>query len=88
MNNNLVLCVVLALVVMLMLSQNTQENFSESGLNMSDRYCNNLVDGYYNPQDQNPQNRMFYRKRICSPLRRMAIDGATGNYYTNHGKFY
>jgi hypothetical protein len=87
--NNLTLVILAGLILLLVLMNGTNvEKFSQSGLNMDDRYCNNLVDGYFRPGDDDPENRLMYRQRICSPLRRAQIDGETGNYFTHYGKFY
>ena len=63
-----------------------KEKFTDSGLNMSDRRCMEMV-GYYKPYDNNPENRVNYENRICSPLRKKIIDEQTGNYFNSYGGY-
>jgi len=63
-----------------------QEGFSKSGLNMSDQYCDKLVHSYLDPTNDNKADQLINYIRVCSPLRKHAIDPSTGNVYTNYGK--
>lgn len=78
---------VTAIAVYLILQNNRQEGFSSSGMNMSNRYCGFLTDGFYRPRVTNPVKRRNYRRRLCSPLRRNVVDHGTGNYYMI-GQYY
>lgn len=81
---NLPMCLLVALVALLFLYASVKENFSVSGMTISDDYCAKISDVYYNPsgglgcQDSN-------RARICGRQRREGIDPRTGNYYVENG---
>lgn len=62
------------------------EGFSKSGLNMSDKRCDEML-AHYHPNDLDPIKRNDYYNRICSRARRGMIDEATGNYFTAEGAY-
>lgn len=78
--------VAILLFFVLYYSMSKRENFSKSGLSISDRKCLELADVYYRPTDNNPVNRNLYRREICSPQRRESVNFPTGNYFTEHGE--
>jgi hypothetical protein len=78
--------VAILLFFVLYYSVQKHENFSKSGMSISDRKCMELADVYYKPTDNNPKNRNQYRREICSPLRRKTVNFPTGNYFTEHGE--
>ena len=82
---NLPVLILLAFVALMFLCMPKNEQFSTSGLNMSDRYCQKMADVYYKPKDNNVDCRHNYRKRICGKQRRHTIDTKTGNYFMDHG---
>ena len=85
MQNNIILLLFVIVVVYLATRRET-EGFSTSGLNMSDEYCNKLVSGYHDPQNDNELDKLVNNLRICSPLRKYAIDPQTGNSFTYYNK--
>lgn len=78
--------VIIALVVVLYLVFSRKEQFSASGLAISDKYCTQMADVYYRPKVYNPTCRDNYRKKICGPQRRKMINYNTGNYFTLNGE--
>lgn len=56
------------------------EFFSKSGLPISDDYCNQISDIYY--QGTDPE----YRQKICGEYRKHNVYPYMGNYYTVNGK--
>lgn len=61
-----------------------KENFSRSGLSISDDYCHRLSSIY---QDSNIQDPNF-TKKLCDYDRRTNIYPTTGNYYSYYGSLY
>ena len=82
---NLPICILIVVLVLVGFVLMTRENFSTSGLAISNDYCNKLVDVYYDPTDADAKRRADYRERICGMQRRNTIDMETGNYYTQNG---
>lgn len=82
---NLPLCILIVALIFIGFVLATKEHFSSSGLTLSNDYCNNLADVYYNPTDVNEERRRLYRERICGSQRRNTIDMTTGNYFTQDG---
>ena len=80
----IIVAVILFLVLYFFMSR--RENFSQSGLAISDPQCLQLADIYYKPSDRNPDNRNDYRRRICGKERRNMVDFPTGNYFTEGGE--
>jgi len=80
--------IIVAILLFFVLYYSTlkRENFSKSGMSISDPKCMELADVYYKPQDNNPTNRSLYRKEICGPQRRKTVNFPTGNYFTEHGE--
>jgi hypothetical protein len=85
MNKIIILLLLVALFIILTM-ENKTENFSNSGLNMSDRRCMEMV-SYYMPHVTDLRKRAQYVARICSPLRKQIIDEDTGNYFNSYGGF-
>ena len=82
---NLPICVLIALLVVLGLVMTLRENFSTSGMTISDDYCAKLADVYFDPKNANQEYRNMYDKKICGDIRRKTIDPRTGNYFTENG---
>ena len=82
---NLPLCILIIVLIFVGFGLAFRENFSSSGLTISNDYCNNLADVYYRPTDTNETNRLRYREQICGQQRRHTIDRETGNYFTEGG---
>ncbi|QKF93678.1 hypothetical protein QKU48_gp0220 [Fadolivirus algeromassiliense] len=82
---NLPICLLITIVAVLFLFMAVRENFSVSGMTISDDYCTKIADVYYKPKDNNGECRSNYRARICGRQRREGIDPRTGNYYTENG---
>lgn len=61
------------------------EKFSQSGLSISDRYCDRLVDVYLDPTNNDPEARADYRRRVCGKQRRQTVEARTGNYFFDNG---
>ena len=79
--------IIVAIILFFALYYSTkQEHFSKSGMSISDLKCMELADVYYRPQDNDPIRRNIYRRKICSPLRRVTVDFPTGNYFTEDGE--
>lgn len=70
----LIIGVMIVLVMYLLF--NKRENFSKSGLAMSDEDCDKLA-YVYTDND---------KKLICDKNRRKTIDKTTGNYYSIYGE--
>lgn len=86
MDNTTLLIIGLIVLYGLSLCQSNKEPFSNSGLNMSDRRCVEMA-GWYNPEDNNHENRAQYVKRLCFPDRKHIIDEGTGNYFNAYGSY-
>jgi len=82
---NIPLLILLGIIVLMIMCMSDKEKFSQSGLAISDRYCQKLADVYYNPKTTDVNSRFNYRKRICGKQRRNTIDNRMGNYYTDYG---
>ena len=82
---NLPLCLMIMLLVVLGLLLTVKENFSASGLAISDEYCDKLAQVYLDPSNKDPAFRAEYEQRLCGNVRRRTIDHKTGNYYTVNG---
>lgn len=70
----LIIGVVVVLVLFLLF--NNRENFSKSGLAMTDEDCDKLA-YVYTDND---------KKLICDKSRRKTLDHSTGNYYSVYGE--
>ena len=78
---------ILAATLCCLLCQNYKlEGFSKSGLNMSDKRCDEMIT-HHHPNDLDPSRRDDYYNRICSHARREVIDEGTGNYFTAKGSY-
>ncbi len=85
-NFPIVAAVALFVFLYLFLSMGSNnENFSTSGLAVSDKYCTQLADVYYQPRISDIDMRNDFRKRICGKVRRETVDFPVGNYYTRNG---
>ncbi|AYV82368.1 MAG: hypothetical protein Homavirus38_2 [Homavirus sp.] len=83
----IILILILLLIIALVILYNpANEQFSTSGLAISDADCQKLVDVYYRPNDHSPVCRDDYTRRICGYQRRNTVDPQTGNYYTSYGQ--
>ena len=82
---NLPICVLIVLLVILGLAMTFKENFSTSGMTISDDYCTKLADVYFDPQNTNQEYRNKYNEKICGNARRNTIYPRTGNYFTENG---
>lgn len=81
---NWVLILIIVLVFAIFIAPK-QETFSDSGLAISNRYCQKLTDVYYKPRVNKQKCRFNYRRRICGQQRRNTIDPRTGNYVMDYG---
>ena len=84
--SGLSILVTLALLVIIYFIVTNNEGFSSSGLAVSDKYCDQLANIYYRPDDKNSDCRGDYRERICGNKRRNTIDYDVSNYYTVGGQ--
>jgi len=84
--NILLIFVAVTIFMFFIFHQNKSENFSVSGLSISDDECHKLSSIYYKPCMNDPDCRLNGTKRICGRCRRNLIDYRTGNYYTNNGE--
>lgn len=82
---NLPLCILIIVLVFIGCMLAVRENFSSSGLNISDDYCNRIADVYYDPKNVNAEQREMYKQMICGKQRRNTITRETGNYFTQNG---
>jgi hypothetical protein len=82
---NLPLCILIVVLVVIGFMLVVRENFSNSGLNISDDYCNKMADVYYDPRNVNSEQRQKYKQMICGKQRRNTIAMKTGNYFTQNG---
>lgn len=82
---NLPICILIVLLIALGLMLTVRENFSTSGMTISDDYCTKLADIYFDPQNTNAAYRNYYGEQICGDVRRNTIDPRTGNYYAENG---
>ena len=82
---NLPIIIGIAVIILLVVMFSWRENFSTSGLAISDRYCTKLADVYHRPMLQDQEARDDYKNRICGRERRCTIDEQTGNYFTQNG---
>jgi len=80
--NNLTILIIVGLVLLFFLFSSQKENFSASGLAISDQYCTKLAHTYYRPRVNNPFCRDVHLDRICGRRRRDKVNYDTGNYYT------
>jgi len=85
-SENLPIIAIVVLFLVLYFVIYRRENFSTSGLAISDPYCTQLADVYYNPNVTDPKCRENYLRRICGKRRRNTIDFRTGNYFTENGQ--
>lgn len=85
--NNIPIILIIAIILFVFLFMSKQENFSSSGLNMSNRYCQKLADIYHRPHvtEGNEAAKHDFRERICGLKRRSTIDNITGNYFMYNG---
>jgi len=81
-SRNFPILAAVALFVVLYLLMTRRENFSSSGLAVSDAYCEQLADVYAYPRITDIDRRHDFRRRICGPVRRNTVDYRTGNYLT------
>lgn len=77
---------ILVVILFIKLMNDRHEQFSDSGLNMSDRRCMEMV-AHHKPYITDPRMRQQYAARICSHLRRHVVDEGTGNYFNTHGGY-
>lgn len=82
---NLPIIIGIAVIILLVVTFSWRENFSTSGLAISDRYCAKLAQVYHKPMLQDEEARADYENRICGKERRCTIDNQTGNYFTQNG---
>lgn len=84
MENWIIVIFTILLTVSILFSNSNlkQENFSTSGLSVSDRYCNKLVSVYYRPT---PTNTSMYADPVCGAQRRNTVEFHAGNYETVNG---
>ena len=68
--SNIHILAVVALFIISYLIISRKEQFSTNGLAISDKYCTQLADVYYQPSVHNQTCRDSYRKKICGPPRR------------------
>jgi len=80
-----VLIIVLVIFIVVALISSKKELFSDSGLAISDRYCQKLTDVYYQPNINCPECRAEYTKNICGHKRRHTITDRNGNYFYDYG---
>lgn len=83
MQNLLLLFLIIMIVVILFSTKN--EKFSDSGLAISDRYCQKLADVYYEPQVDCPECRSKFTENICGHKRRNTVTDRNGNYFFDYG---
>jgi hypothetical protein len=77
--------ILVVLLIALYFLLRTPETFSQSGLNMSDRYCTRLVDTYRHPTVTDAEERLRYHNEVCGKSRRNTVTDTTGNYFTHYG---
>ena len=82
---NLLLLILISLLLILIFCNGQKENFSTSGLAISDQDCDKLASVYYNPRISDPECRQNAHQRICGRQRRSTVDTATGNYFYDNG---
>ena len=82
---NLPLCILIALFIAIGLMMTLRENFSTSGLTISDDYCSKLTNIYLDPHNNDQQYRHAFSEKVCGNKRRHMIYPKTGNYYTENG---
>jgi hypothetical protein len=82
---NLPICILIALFIVLGLMLTLRENFSNSGMTISDDYCTKLATVYFDPENTNQEYRNVYGNKICGNIRRGEIYPRTGNYFTDDG---
>ena len=82
---NLPICVLIVLLIVFGLMLTLRENFSTSGMTISDDYCGKLASVYFDPRNTNQEYRNLYEGKICGNVRRKTIDPRTGNYFTENG---
>ena len=73
------ICMLIIILLLLYYRQlNYLENFSSSGLALSNQDCNQLAYIYNRPYILNQQEQELYRKKICDNMRRENIYYETG----------
>lgn len=83
MQNLLLLVFIIAIVLIFFATK--KESFSDSGLAISDRYCQKLADVYYKPENDCPNCRNTYTENICGHKRRHTVTERNGNYFYDYG---
>ncbi len=83
--NNVPMFVLVVLLVLMYLCAPRAESFSDSGLAISDRYCEMLANAYYRPEIDDATCRSDYVRKVCGYDRRNTIEDRRGNYYTEGG---
>lgn len=72
------LTIILIICLIIVFVMNTREHFSDSGLNMSNRYCNRIANVYRHPNFSANK----FVPMICDIKRRHEIKSFGGNYHT------
>ena len=84
MKNNTIIILLVIVVIIMYFFYPSREQFSDSGLNMSDAYCEKLGAVYYKPRCQHDETTCM--NKICGAKRRFSINHDTGNYFTEGGQ--
>jgi|LakMenEpi03Aug12_release.lakeMendotaPanAssembly.Ray.scaffolds.fasta_scaffold242467_3 hypothetical protein len=80
----MIVYLIVLLLIIIGLFLTTRENFSSSGLTISNDYCTKISNVYFDPKSTDKVYRDAYEEKICGHVRRKTIDPKTGNYYTEN----
>lgn len=82
---NLPICILVIVLIFVAFMLAVRENFSTSGLSISNAYCDRIANTYFDPTMTGEEQRAKYTNMICGKDRRNTIAMKTGNYYTQQG---